>query len=1562
MNARRIILAVLIRAAAVLAAGFLLVSRADAAGAFVQSAWFKTSAATCSVGPVNTTAGNWMLVAAVYKTTDNPSIIDSAGNTFLPLSTIVTITGSRYLKVWYAENIKLWTGNTVTITTATNGGTFECGVLEYSGIATSGSLDVTATNATGNNTAPTSNTLTSTGGDLLIAIGGGDQLSTWSSATGSPYTFRGIHDRVAVQDLNAGPGPQSSSAFSVNLSQAWGVVFAAFHSPTTYYSRATGNWGTNTTWSTASCGGTAAASGMYPAAGDIVTVCNGHTVTLAAGAAAATVTVASGGTLQLASYAMTVSGATSVSGTLGISSNGGAKTFTGNVTINSGGVWNNSGNCPVSFGGNLANSGTFTAGGVVQTFTGAGKTISNVTIPNMSVTGTYTNLNVGTLSATTVLSGSGALTNLGTLQIGGTSTITTLTASAAGNTVNYNGAAAQTVKPTTYHHLTLSGGGAKTMTGVTTIGGDLTITGTATMTGNASFTVLGTLNYQSTGTTTLTAGTPITIGNFNQSNGTLVDGGSYIYVGYAATSTWTKTGGTFTSTGYVDFYTGAASIGASTFNTLAIETTATLTGNVTPANIYVWSGTLDLSTFTANRTSAGGTIAVDPGNTLKIGGTNGFPANYTTRTLAATSTVNYYGSSQTVSAETYGHLTLSGSGTKTPAAGTITVAGDFTLATGVTYAGTTNNPVVNLAGNFSNSGTFNSGTGTFTFNGTGAQTLTGATTFANLKMNNSTGLTIGNNVTVSTLLTLTSGNITTGASVLIVSATCATGVSRTSGHVVGYLQKAIPAGASSCTFEVGSGANYTPVVTDFVSGTTAGNITASTTGTEHPSIGGSAISSAASVNRFWTLTNGAAPLVGLPGAGFTATFNFINSSPVDFDAGADPVKFTVQRWSSPSWFATTVNATCTATPGGNLCEQVNGLAAFGDFAIGEAATYNGTAGWFNVFESATGPGAYQGNIYTKIVGTAFNLDVVAVNALRTGVKPGYSSNPITVELLDASNSSGALTAQTGCRSTWAQIAGPFSPSPAWASSRATVTIPIQASASRQVRVRVTQGTLVGCSADDFSIRPTAFTVTTSAATGGTAASQTGASGTPAIKTGANFNLTAASVAGYNGTPSIDNTKIVGTPTAGTIGGTFSAAPIGTGTASGNSFFYSEVGNFGLNADAIVDTGFTSFEAAGDCIASSTSNTLSGGKYGCSIGSNPVAQATGLSGFGRFIPDNFDVAYTTAPTFGTACGTFTYVGTTFTYATAVMTVTARSGTNNGLTNAPTVNYAGLYMKLSDAASTSLNQAPYNTQGGRYARFDALGGNATPVLDTSGLPATTGDPTIGTFSGGSGTLAFAPGTGLAFTRSTTTPSAPFNADIALALNVIDTDAVAFAGNPAHFGTATAGGGILFSGGNNGMRFGRLAIRNANGSQIVPLQVPLETQYWSGTAFITNDKDNCTTLAGANIMLSNPLRAFTVPPGSCTTSASNPVSFSNGRGNLIMAKPSGGAVGSVDLAVNLGTTASGNTCVVGSSVAHSAANETYLQGAWTGGTYTVNPSARATFGVYRGSDEVIFIRENF
>ena len=74
----------------------------------------------------------------------------------------------------------------------------------------------------------------------------------------------------------------------------------------------------------------------------------------------------------------------------------------------------------------------------------------------------------------------------------------------------------------------------------------------------------------------------------------------------------------------------------------------------------------------------------------------------------------------------------------------------------------------------------------------------------------------------------------------------------------------------------------------------------------------------------------------------------------------------------------------------------------------------------------------------------------------------------------------------------------------------------------------------------------------------------------------NFNLTAAGGAGYTGTPSGNfSGNVAGTPTAGTIGGSFAVA-VG-GTASG-TFYYSEVGNIGLSADAVRDTAFT---ATGD---------------------------------------------------------------------------------------------------------------------------------------------------------------------------------------------------------------------------------------------------------------------------------------------------------------------------------------------------------------------------------------------
>src|SRR5690606_7366408 len=89
--------------------------------------------------------------------------------------------------------------------------------------------------------------------------------------------------------------------------------------------------------------------------------------------------------------------------------------------------------------------------------------------------------------------------------------------------------------------------------------------------------------------------------------------------------------------------------------------TLTLTANRTPdGSVSVSSGTLDVSTFTLNRSSGGGTFSVSNGATLRIGGTSNFPANFNTNTLSAGSTVVYYGDVQTVRGLTYGNLTLDG--------------------------------------------------------------------------------------------------------------------------------------------------------------------------------------------------------------------------------------------------------------------------------------------------------------------------------------------------------------------------------------------------------------------------------------------------------------------------------------------------------------------------------------------------------------------------------------------------------------------------------------------------------------------------------------------------------------------------------------------------------------------------------------------------------------------------------------------------------------------------------------------------------------------------------------
>jgi len=356
------------------------------------------------------------------------------------------------------------------------------------------------------------------------------------------------------------------------------------------------------------------------------------------------------------------------------------------------------------------------------------------------------------------------------------------------------------------------------------------------------------------------------------------------------------------------------------------------------------------------------------------------------------------------------------------------------------------------------------------------------------------------------------------------------------------------------------------------------------------------------------------------------------------------------------------------------------------------------------------------------------------------------------------------------------------------------------------------------------------------------------------------------------------------------------------------------------------------------------------------GQNVRNSSTGYTGVGRFIPYDFAVTRNT-PTFMPACatGNFTYVGQRFNYSLApVLTVTARNQAG-----ATTQNYAGTFMRM---LNTSITPA---TQPLRYSRFDALGSGTTPAIDVTSFPAVAGDPLIGTFASGVGTLTFSGGTtGAVFPRGTVV--APFNADIGLSFTLSDQDSVPVgridgvaATNPVQFGTtAAAGNGIQFVGGAKAMRFGRLRLQSANGSERLPLQMRIEAQYWNGSGFILNGSDSCTTLASANVALGN--YRGNLASGE-TTATIAPLVLSSGASAVRFTAPGPGDNGSVDVSLNLTGATTGASCIAGMA-ASTGANLAWLQAAWCGTAYDDDASARATFGIYGASDRIIYLRENY
>jgi aerobic-type carbon monoxide dehydrogenase small subunit (CoxS/CutS family) len=493
------------------------------------------------------------------------------------------------------------------------------------------------------------------------------------------------------------------------------------------------------------------------------------------------------------------------------------------------------------FSGSKAADGTINVTGTLTTSSPASLDMSSFTL---NVTGSY----IGT---------GGLLFSNGTFNLTGTNT-NSGTFTCGTGTVNYNGAT-QTVKSTTYNHLTINGSGTKTLGGAITINGNLAITAgelytsTYQITGNA------------TGTFTMAASSLLTIGN----------NGSATNVSFPTNFTTPNISFSGTSTVYYNGNNAQTISSTPSYGNLTIQTfsgSKTADGNLTlTGNLVVTSpSALSMTSYTLNVTgtyTSSGALSFTSGD-FNIGGTFTNTGTFT----CGSGTVNYNGAgAQTVRGVNYTNLTFSGAGAKTlQASSTIGIAGTFVRGTMTVTAGSSN---------------------TVLFNGT-SQNMTGnAITFYNLTINN-TSLTIPADIIVSFALTLTGGTIITGANSVIISQTGS--VSRTSGFVNGKLNKYVAGGTNvTRTFEIGTGSDYTPIVVLFASVTGTGTLTASSTASDHPSIATSGFNASLTVNRYWTLTNS-----GIIFTTYSATCTFVNA---DKDAGLSTSTCIIKTYNGSSW-------------------------------------------------------------------------------------------------------------------------------------------------------------------------------------------------------------------------------------------------------------------------------------------------------------------------------------------------------------------------------------------------------------------------------------------------------------------------------------------------------------------------------------------------------------------------------------------------------------------------------------------------------------------------------------
>lgn len=128
----------------------------------------------------------------------------------------------------------------------------------------------------------------------------------------------------------------------------------------------------------------------------------------------------------------------------------------------------------------------------------------------------------------------------------------------------------------------------------------------------------------------------------------------------------------------------------------------------------------------------------------------------------------------------------------------------------------------------------------------------------------------------------------------------------------------------------------------------------------------------------------------------------------------------------------------------------------------------------------------------------------------------------------------------------------------------------------------------------------------------------------------------------------------------------------------------------------------------------------------------------------------------------------------------------------------------------------------------------------------------------------------------------------------------------------------------------RYGRMKLSNAHGSELLPLPMAATVQYYDGANWVTSATDNLTQF-NTNLSPTGNVVVSVVSglAGGVSVASSGVVSVVGGVRAFTLNKP--GVAGSVDISLNAPT-------------------------------YLPSNKARATFGVYKGGNEFIYLRENY